>query len=78
MIDAARLALADIFSPPFRAVMWKSLGLTVGLLILIWLGLQALLGWAVDIQSYPWVETVLAILAGVGLLVGVGPRRHRP
>ena len=71
MIDAARLAFADIFSPPFRSVMWKSLGLTIALLILIWLGLQALLGWAVDIQSYPWIETVLAILAGAGLLVGL-------
>lgn len=71
MIDAARLAFADIFSPPFRAVMWKSLGLTIGLLILIWLGLQALFGWLVDIESYPWIETVLAILAGAGLLVGL-------
>ena len=51
MIDAARLALSDIFSPPFRAVMLKSLGLTLGLLVLVWLGLQGLLGWLVDIQS---------------------------
>jgi CysZ protein len=71
MIDAARLALSDILSPPFRAVMWKSLGLTIGLLIVIWFGLEALLGWLVDIQSYPWIETVLAVLAGVGLLVGL-------
>lgn len=71
MIDAARLALADIFSPPFRAVMWKSLGLTIGLLILIWIGLQALLGWLVDTESYPWIETVLSILAGLGLVVGL-------
>jgi CysZ protein len=71
MIDAVRLALADIFSPPFRAVMWKSLGLTLALLLLIWLGLEALLAYLVDIQSYPWMETVLSILAGVGLIVGL-------
>jgi CysZ protein len=71
MIDAARLALADIFSPPFRAVMLKSLGLTIGLLIIVWLGLQALLGWLVDIESYPWIETVLSIVAGLGLVVGL-------
>lgn len=71
MIDAARLALADILSPPFRAVMWKSLGLTIGLLFLVWLGLEALLGWLVDIESYPWIETVLSIVAGVGLLIGL-------
>lgn len=71
MIDAARLALADIFSPPFRAVMLKSLGLTLGLLLLVWLGLQGLLGWLVDIESYPWIETVLSIVAGLGLVVGL-------
>ena len=71
MIEAARLALADILSPPFRAVMWKSLGLTIGLLAVIWLGLEALLGWVVDIESYPWIETVLSIVAGLGLVVGL-------
>ena len=71
MITAARLALSDIFSPPFRAVMWKSLGLTIGLLVVIWIALQTLLAWLVDIQSYPWIETVLAVLAGVGLVVGL-------
>jgi CysZ protein len=71
MIDAARLAFSDIFSPPFRAVMWKSLGLTLGLLLLVWLGLQALFGWLVDIESYPWIETVLSIVAGLGILVGL-------
>ena len=71
MITAARLALSDIFSPPFRAVMWKSLGLTIGLLVVIWIALQTLLAWLVDIQSYPWIETVLAVLAGAGLVVGL-------
>jgi CysZ protein len=71
MLSAAQLAFADIFSPPFRAVMWKSLGLTIALLVAIWVGSQALLAWIVDIQSYPWIETVLAILAGVGLLIGL-------
>lgn len=71
MIDAARLAFGDIFSPPFRAVMWRSLGLTIGLLVAIWIALQALLGWLVDIQSYPWIETVLAVLAGLGVVVGL-------
>jgi CysZ protein len=51
--------------------MWKSLGLTFGLLIMIWIGLEALLAWLVDIQSYPWIETVLSVLAGVGLIVGL-------
>ncbi len=71
MIEAARLALSDILSPPFRAVMWKSLGLTIGLLVVVWLGLEGLLGWLVDIESYPWIETVLSIVAGIGLFIGL-------
>ncbi len=45
MISDARLALAEIFSPPFRSVLWKSLGLTIALLLIVWLALQALLTW---------------------------------
>lgn len=72
MFSAARLALSEIFSPPFRSVLWKSLGLTIAVLLVIWLGLQGLLGWVIDIQSYPWIETVIAIIAGVGIFIGLG------
>lgn len=71
MFSAARLALSEIFSPPFRAVLWKSLGLTIAVLVVFWLGFEALLSWAIDIQSYPWIETVVGIVAGLGLLVGL-------
>lgn len=71
MLSAARLALSEIFSPPFRSVLWKSLGLTVAILIAFWLGVEALLSWVIDIQSYPWIETVIGIVAGVGLLIGL-------
>ncbi|MCP4383179.1 MAG: cysteine biosynthesis protein CysZ, partial [Hyphomicrobiales bacterium] len=67
----ARLALAEIFSPPFRSVLWKSLGLTIALLLIVWLALQALLAWAFDITRYPWIETVIGIVAGVGVLIGL-------
>ena len=71
MISDARLALAEIFSPPFRSVLWKSLGLTIAILLIVWLALQALLTWAIDIGSYPWIETVIGIAAGVGVLIGL-------
>ena len=72
MFSAARLALSEIFSPPFRAVLWKSLGLTIAALFVLWLGLEALLGWAIDIESHPWIETVIAVVAGLGLFIGLG------
>ncbi|MCB1489824.1 MAG: sulfate transporter family protein [Bauldia sp.] len=72
MISAAGLALSEIFSPPFRSVMWKSLGLTIAVLFIIWLLLEGLLGWLVDIRSYPWLETTISIVAGLGLFIGLG------
>ena len=70
MIAAAIAALNDVFSPPFRAVLWKSLGLTLVLLIGVWFGLQALLSLFVALP-YPWLETTIAIVAGLGVFVGL-------
>ena len=36
-------ALAQITAPPFRAIVWKSLGLTLALLALVWLALTRFL-----------------------------------
>lgn len=76
MISAALLAINQIFTPPFRKVFWRALGITILLLILIWFGFEGLLGLFVDLP-YPWLDTVIAIIAGLGLFVGliflVGP-----
>ncbi|SKA05348.1 sulfate transporter family protein [Consotaella salsifontis] len=40
--SAAALAFRDLFSPPFRAVLWKSLGLTLAVLVALWFGFEAL------------------------------------
>lgn len=71
MLTCARLALADIFSPPLRTMMLKSLGLTVLLLAGLWFGLAMLVSWAIDLGSYPWLETLLNVFAGLALLVGL-------
>ena len=71
MIQAASLALSDILSPPFRGVLRKSLALTIVLLVALWLALQWLLtSWVAT--SWPWLDTAFDILAGMGLLVGLG------
>ena len=76
MLAAAVKAINQILSPPFRNVLWRSLGITVALLVVIWLGLQALLGTVVDLP-YGWLDAAIAIFAGLGLIVGmaflVGP-----
>ena len=71
MLQSAALAFRDIFSPPFRFVLVKSLALTIALLIALWLLLQWLLaGWVA--MPWPWLDTALAILTGIGLVIGLG------
>ena len=45
MLDAAFKALAQMFTPPFRAVLLKSVGLAILLLIMLGIGLQRVLAW---------------------------------
>jgi CysZ protein len=71
VFTAARLAFADLFSPQFRSVMFKSLALTIAFLVAIWLAVQGTIAWAIDIDSYPWVELLLTILTGAGLFIGL-------
>ena len=70
MIDDAIAALAQIFTPPFRATLVKSLALTVALLVLVWLGLDQFAVSFID-GAAPWLATTLSWLVGLGLLVGL-------
>jgi CysZ protein len=72
MLTAARLAFSDIFSPPFRSVMLKAFFLTLAALAAVWLLIQGLIVWLIDIESYPWLEIAIDILTGIGLLIGLG------
>ncbi|MEP2942930.1 MAG: sulfate transporter family protein [Hyphomicrobiales bacterium] len=71
MFHAASLAFNQVFSKPFRGVFWKALGITLILLVLLWLGVQALLT-AFLVVPYPWLETIIAWATGAGMLVGLG------
>jgi CysZ protein len=84
MLGAAAKALGQMFTPPFRAVLLKSIGLAILVLIIFGIGLHRLLGWLAGIgEGYlegvtgPGMATplhallwVLAILAGFGLAAG--------
>jgi uncharacterized protein involved in cysteine biosynthesis len=84
MIDAAVKALGQIFSPPFRSVLLKSIGLAVGFLVLIGIALDRLLLWLTGAGGQ-WLETsfgalvhwpvvalgwILAFAVGLGLFLG--------
>ncbi len=70
MLSFATKSFSQLFSPPFRAVLVKSLGLTLALFIAAWFGVQAILS-AFTIGPYAWVDTAIAILAGIGLVIGM-------
>jgi CysZ protein len=84
MLDAAVKALAQMLSPPFRSVLWKSAGLALVLIVLIGAGVHRLLTW-VATAGETWGEGVLggaahmplvilvwlvSIAAALGILVG--------
>jgi CysZ protein len=71
MFSAASLAFSQILSPPFRSVLWKSVGLTLLMLVALWAGLQGLMSYFV-VVPWPGVETAISILTGLGLLIGLG------
>ena len=75
VLPSALAALRQLASPPMRALLWRSLGLTVILLGLLWYGLTQVLGAFVGSHplsaSYPVVDSVLVFVAGAGLLVGL-------
>ncbi len=74
ILNAASLALSQLFSPGFRAVLWKSLGLTIAMLIGLWFlidtGLTAVVLPMVGLDS--WLATIFAWVFGAGLVVGMG------
>ncbi len=71
MIAAAHLALREILSPGFRRVFWESLGLTIGLLVVLWILLTRVLSLIVDVP-WPWLDTGVTVVAAIMLLVVMG------
>ena len=79
IFTSAAHAFSDIFSAPFRAVLWKTLGLTAVVLIGLWFGIGFVAEWlAVPFLSHlfpqdaSWVDTA-GTFAGfaAGLLLAV-------
>jgi uncharacterized protein involved in cysteine biosynthesis len=65
MLDDAASSIAQMFSPPLRAVLWKSIGLAVVLIIVAGIGFERLIVWLVD-------------YGGSSLETGFGPTVHYP
>ncbi|TCT12026.1 CysZ protein [Tepidamorphus gemmatus] len=70
MIADALAALSDVVSAPFRRVLLRSLGLTIAVLVGLWLLLVSVIG-SYLVLPWGWLETLVDWLAGAGLLVGM-------
>jgi CysZ protein len=76
MISDAVDSLREMFTPPFRSVLLKSLGLTLALLAALWLILERTAIWLTTsgsawFEGAPWLKTLIEIAAGLGLFVGL-------
>jgi len=65
MFDDAVKAIAQIFAPPLRAILWKSIGLALVLIVLVAIAFERLIVWILD-------------ALGASLETGVGPSAHLP
>jgi CysZ protein len=65
MLDAAAQALSQMFSPPFRSVLLKSIGLALILIVITGIGLHHVLAWLAG-SGEGWAENAL------------GPNAHAP
>ena len=67
MLIAAGQAFQDLFTPPFRSVLWKCVGFTLALLVGLVVGVE----WAfTTLVAWPgWIETTIAWLGGLALVV---------
>ena len=84
MLDATVKALTQILSPPMRAILWRSIGLALILIVVLAVALQRLLSWFAT-SGMVWAEATLgpdyhtplnilswmvSIVAGFGIVFG--------
>jgi CysZ protein len=75
LVSAAFAAWRQVFSPPFRRILWRSIALTVLLLGLVWFGLTRLFSYWLKghplSTDYPVLDSLAFFLAGAGLFVAL-------
>src|SRR5947209_3885803 len=68
MLTAAFKALGDVLSPEFRTVLAKAIGLTLAMFVAVFVAVEIVLRF-LQLVPWAWAETVIAILAGLGLIL---------
>lgn len=68
MVKALLLAFGDLFSPEFRGVLFRALGLTLALFIVVMILAQFILVTLTNF-SWPWADELLGLGLGLALFV---------
>jgi CysZ protein len=68
MLAAAGQAFQELFTPPFRAVLFKCVGFTIALLVVLIVGIEWIFSHSV--QWPGWIENTIEWLGGLALVVG--------
>lgn len=68
MLTSAFKAAGDLFSPEFRSVLLKALGLTIALFIAVLILVEALISGLTHF-SWPWADRLVELGTGLALLV---------
>ncbi len=66
MFSALFKAVNDLTSPELRAVLWKSVALSIGLFAALWIGIEFALS-TITMVPWPWLTTALQVSTGLGL-----------
>jgi CysZ protein len=74
LIGAISKSLSQLFSKPFRGVLWKSIGLTIVMFIGFWVVLQAANAafLAPLLADWSWASIMVTWVLGAGLIIGMG------
>ncbi|HEX2726802.1 MAG TPA: sulfate transporter family protein [Beijerinckiaceae bacterium] len=75
LIQAAFAAWRQVLFGPLRRILWRTLGLTVALLVLLWFGLTRLMSYYLEGRQFgvdhPWIEGFAFFFAGAGLVIAL-------
>lgn len=73
MFASALLAFNQLFTKPFRSVLWKMLGITLLLLALVWVGMREGIEYLLTLEDFlpGWAEAAATIITSLGLFFGL-------
>lgn len=73
--DAILKAWRQIVSPPFRRILWRSLALTLALIVLVWLALTRGVAMLMEryalLVDYPLIDSFALVFAGIGIFIAL-------